>query len=156
MSEACTHWMYFCLSTTTFPIWGPACMQQSLVSWVVPAPQALLQGAEEENEYLNSSKYVSVPVQRYSILTGMLQNQKEMDWHLTLVSCSCLWTKPDVVHRWALRSTDRVAVPQISVRVLLLFHEDLGLDSLWLSLAFVRQQLRITYSHWWWWWGSCV
>lgn len=147
-SGACTHLMYFTLSTTTFPSWGLACMQQSVVSWVVPAPQALLQGAEEENKYLYSSKCVIVPTHCCSILTGMLQNRKEIDWHLTLLSCFCLWTKPDIAHRWIL-STDRVSIPQISIRVLLLFQENLRLDSLWLSLGFVRQQLRISYSHWW-------
>lgn len=151
-SGACTHSMHFCLSTTTFPRWGLTCMQHPVVSWAVPAPQTLLKRAEEGNKDLTSSKYVSVPTQRHSSLTGMLQNQKDMDKLLILLSYFCSWTKTLIrytsqmnskKHRQSLYSTN-------ILKKFAIISRGLGLD----SLGFVRQQLWITYSHWWWWWAA--
>ena len=121
---------------------------------LVPAPQALLQGAGEGDKDLTSSRCVRVPTHCHSSLTGMLKNHKEMGKHLFLLSCFCSWTRTLIrytskKHRQSLYSTNILKSFAIILR-------GLGLDTRWLSLGFDRQQLWIFYSHWWWWWDSCV
>lgn len=129
MSGACTHLMlFFFFVHNHFPklrvnlYAAPCCFMGGSCSTNIST------GAEEGNKDLTSSKCPSVPTHCHSSLTGMLQNQKDMDKHLILLSCFCSWTKTLIRYTSQMNSKKhKVSIPQTSLRVLLLFQGELGL-----------------------------
>lgn len=143
--------------TTPFPSWKLTSVQHPVASWMVSAPQTFLQDSKERNKDLADIKYVSVPTHCQSSLTGILQNKKKMGKHLILLLYFWSLTRTLIRYTSQINSNkEKVCIPQTSLRVLLLIQKGLGIDTLWLSLVFVKKQLWITYSHWWWCWVSWV